>query len=93
MKKLTIATVALMLALLPTACRKEKAIVDRQFSFNASIEQPTATDGDSKVYLYNEHFIIWEHDDEVSIGSNMTTTGTEGCRAWLTSATGADWAD
>ena len=91
MKKLTIATVALMLALLPTACRKEKAIVDRQFSFNASIEQPTATDGDSKVYLQDEHFIIWEHDDEVSIGSNMTTTGTEGGRAWLSSATGSDW--
>lgn len=91
MKKLTIATVALMLALLPTACRKEKVIANKQFSFNASIEQPTATDGDSKVYLQNEHFIIWEHDDEVSIGSNMTTTGTEGGRAWLSSATGADW--
>ena len=91
MKKLTIATVALMLALLPTACRKEKAIADRQFSFNATIEQPTATDGDAKVYLEGEHFIIWEHDDEVSIGSNMTTSGTEGGRAWLSSATGSDW--
>ena len=93
MKKQTIATLALILALLPAACRKEKAIVDRQFSFNATIEQPTATDSDAKVYLHNEHFIIWEHDDEVSIGSNMTTTGTEGGRAWLSSATGADWAD
>ena len=90
MKKLTIVIVALVLALLPTACRKEKLVGDRQFKFNATIEQPKGDD-DAKVYLEDEHFIIWEYDDEISIGSN--TSGGEDCRAWLLSAGGGDWQD
>lgn len=90
MKKLTIVIVALVLALLPTACRKEKLAGDRQFKFNATIEQPKGDD-DAKVYLEDEHFIIWEYDDEISIGSN--TSAGEDCLAWLLSSSGGDWQD
>ena len=90
MKKVTIVIVALVLALLPTACRKEKLVGDRQFKFNATIEQPKGDD-DAKVYLEDEHFIIWEYDDEISIGSN--TSGDEDCLAWLLSSSGGDWQD
>lgn len=92
MKKLTIVIVALFLALLPTACRKEKPLSNKQFTFNATIEQPKGDD-DSKVYLENEHLIIWEYDDEISIGSNMTTTGSDHYRAWLLAANGENWID
>ena len=93
MKKLTIVIAAIILALLPSACRKEKLLEDRQFSFTATTEKPQ--DADSKVYLYDEHIIVWEYDDEISIGSNMTTGGNEDRRGWLYSATSnpEDWSD
>ena len=58
----------LLLALLPTACRKEVEM--RKFDFTATIEQPTG--GDSKVLLLNEEWIYWEIGDRISVGSDQT---------------------
>lgn len=92
MKKLTIALAVLLLALLPSACQKEKT-GNEQFSFNATAEAPV--DYDAKVRIDDERFIMWEYDDEISIGSNMTTGGTEGNVAWLYHTANAtqDWVD
>ena len=78
MKKLSIAIALLTLAVLPMACQKEKSGND-QFRFTATTEQ--LQNDDAKVQLVDEHYIIWEYDDEISIGSN--TSGDTKNKAWL----------
>lgn len=89
MKKLTIVIVAIILALLPSSCRKERiSLKDRQFKFNATTERPY--DEQAKVYLKDENFIMWEYDDSISIGSNATNADDH-CVAWLYYSAGEDW--
>ena len=78
MKKLTIAIALLALAILPTACHKDK-MLNYDFQFKATTERPQ--DDDAKVRLSGERYIIWEYDDEISIGSN--TSGSDKHKAWL----------
>ena len=78
MKKLTIAIAMLALAILPTACHKDK-MENYDFQFKATTERPQ--DDDAKVRLSGERYIIWEYDDEISIGSN--TSGDDKHKAWL----------
>lgn len=71
MKKTRNIAIPLLLAsLLAVSCEKELHKT-MKVDFTATMEQPTS--GDSKVYLLNEQWIYWEHDDAVSIGSNMST--------------------
>ena len=90
MKKLTIAIALLTLAILPMACQKEKT-GNEQFRFTATTERPQSDD--SKVRLVDERFIVWEYDDEISIGSN--TSGSDKHQAWLYYADphSEDWSD
>ena len=87
MKKLTIAIALLTLALIPVACHKENRI--HQFQFTATTERPQ--NDDAKVRLVDERYILWEYDDEISIGSN--TSGDDKYRAWLYYSTpdNEDW--
>jgi hypothetical protein len=78
MKKLSIAIALLTLALLPMACQKEKTGND-EFRFTATTER--LQNDDAKVQLVEERYIIWEYDDEISIGSN--TSGDTKNKAWL----------
>ena len=78
MKKLTIAIAMLTLAILPMACQKEKT-GNQEFRFTATTERPQSDD--AKVQLVDERFIVWEYDDEISIGSN--TSGDSKHQAWL----------
>lgn len=78
MKKLSIAIALLTLALLPVACQKEKTGND-EFRFTATTER--LQNDDAKVQLVEERYIIWEYDDEISIGSN--TSGDTKNKAWL----------
>ena len=78
MKKLTIAIALLTLAILPMACQKEKT-GNEEFRFTATTERPQ--NYDAKVQLVDERFIVWEYDDEISIGSN--TSGDDKHQAWL----------
>lgn len=74
--------IAACMALMVTACRKEKVLSDTTFQFTATTERLTDAAGeDSKVYLQNERYIIWEYDDSISIGSN--TSGGGKYVAWL----------
>lgn len=90
-----VVVIAALLALLPSACRKDPvAVGDKTFQFTATTERlANATGDESKVYLYDERMIVWEYDDSISIGSNMTTLGNEHCRAWLyySNGRGEDW--
>lgn len=61
----------LLLALLPTACKKE--VETSKFDFTATIEQPSS---DSKVLLINEEWIFWEIGDRISVGSDVTDGST-----------------
>lgn len=61
----------LLLALLPTACKKE--VETTKFDFTATIEQPSS---DSKVLLINEEWIFWEMGDRISVGSDVTDGST-----------------
>lgn len=78
MKKLTIAIALLSLAVLPMACQKEKT-GNQSFRFTATTERPQSDD--TKVRLVDERYIIWEYDDEISVGSN--TSGDSKNKAWL----------
>lgn len=51
-----------------TACHDDDQLFE--YNFNARVEQPTASDG-SKVFLLDEHYIYWELDDKITIGSDQ----------------------
>ena len=66
MKRIYIFLTALA-ALAMTACHDEEL---SEFNFNATLEQPTTSDG-SKVYLENERFVYWEINDKITIASDQ----------------------
>ena len=75
--------IAACMALMVTACRKEKVFSDTTFQFTATTERLANDAGEnSKVFLQNERAIIWEYDDSISIGSN-TSNSSEKYVAWL----------
>ena len=53
----------MMLALGLTACHDEE---QGEYSFNATMEQPTSTDS-TKVFLQDERYVYWELEDKISI--------------------------
>lgn len=61
-------------ALTLTACHDDEIC---EFNFNATMEQPTATDG-SKVYLQDERFIYWELNDKITIASDQGQVDDKG---------------
>lgn len=61
---------ALVAGMLAGGCRKEVPLMET-LTINASLEQPTNSDG-SKVFLSQERWIYWEEGDEISIGCNVT---------------------
>lgn len=81
MKKIlySVALVAVGL-LLCVSCKKDEVY---NLSFKAELEQPEGgfTNGESKNYLHNEHFIFWEHEDYIAaIGDDWTYDDTAVCR-------------
>ena len=72
MKYLTFSFLVAML-LLFSSCTPE--IPDmRQYSFNATLEQPTSEDNNGqKVYLDNERWVYWEVDDEINLCGDGTS--------------------
>ena len=76
-------------ALIATGCEREEA--KRSIVFNARAEG--LLNDDSKVLFSRERYIMWEYDDEISIGSDKTSVGDDG-RAWLYHSGGnPDFAD
>ena len=60
------------------ACQKEKK-GNEEFRFTATTER--LQNDNAKVRIVDERYIIWEYDDEISIGSN--TSGDTKNKAWL----------
>ncbi len=60
------------LLLLATACEKEIPVNGnlKDVQFNATIEPLEGSD--TKVYLFQEQFVLWELGDQISIGSDLT---------------------
>lgn len=75
MKRIYIFLTALA-ALAMTACHDEEL---SEFNFNATLEQPTTSDG-SKVYLENERFVYWEINDKITIASDQGQEDDKGVR-------------
>lgn len=75
-------------AMLATGCEPE--IGTRSITFNATAEN---LGDDAKVLISRERYIMWEYDDEISIGSDKTAVGDDH-RAWLYYSGGnPDYAD
>ena len=65
------------LLLLTAACEKEDFPKNLQnMQFNSSIEALTSSDN-SKVFLYKEQWVFWELGDQISIGSDQSTGGSD----------------
>lgn len=92
-KTLAEAFCVLSLAVLPLGCERDQ-VATKSFTFNARCENINDGASGAKVRLANEQWIMWEYDDQVSIGSNATDESyyssesnrnrpNKNCRAWL----------
>lgn len=83
------------LLLAATACEKEDLSNQdlQNISFNATLEALQDEDSQAKVYLYNEEWIYWELGDEISIGSNLSTTSPPAVGTLVSSTPGSEYED